>query len=111
MQAQRSTDPHQPTEPVPIAQVNTGMRVIDAAGNDLGTVTEVRMPGTGDGPDLPADDAARLLRAGYLRVDGGVLARDTFVAAGQVAEVTEGGSDAAGVVSLSVVKDELTRAG
>jgi hypothetical protein len=38
--------PQTPTEPLPIAQVNVGMTVVDATGEEVGTVTAVQMPGT-----------------------------------------------------------------
>lgn len=101
------------TGPVPIAQVHTGMRVFDAAGAELGTVTAVMMPGTGtpDGLELPPEQAARLVDHGFLRVDAGVLSRDLYVAAEQVADVSEGGKEAAGVVTLNAAREQLTRAG
>lgn len=111
MQAQPPTSPPQPTEPVPIARVNTGMRVIDAAGTDLGAVSAVEMAGTETQLDLPQQEADRLTDSGYLKVDGGLLARDLYVDGSQVGEVAEGSSEAAGVVTLRVLKDDLTRAG
>jgi hypothetical protein len=102
-----------PTEPTPIAQVNTGMRVFDAAGEEIGTVTAVKMPGTAPeaAVDLPSADAGRLTRAGYVQVDTGLLSRDLYVEAGQVANVDEGGDGMDGVVTLSVTREQVTRAG
>nr|MDT0661262.1 hypothetical protein [Micromonospora sp. DSM 115978] len=75
-------------------QVVTGMRVLDASGEDVGRVTAVALgdpnavtaqdpPGSagvlggqvphteqGDEPEVSPDLAARLLRSGYLRVTG-----------------------------------------
>ncbi|MFB9234934.1 hypothetical protein ACFFWC_05205 [Plantactinospora siamensis] len=106
--------PDVPTTAQPIAQVNNGMRVVDAAGREIGTVTEVRMgdpnavtaqdpPGgegvlagkvphteDGDEPDVPADLAARLLRSGYVRVDSrGLFQGDRYALAEQIAKVRE----------------------
>jgi len=105
--------PGMPTEPDPIAQVNVGMRVVDAAGDELGKVTEVKMPGTASAGDvdLPSEHADRLARAGYVRVDGGLLSHDLYVEAGQVAGVDEVGGGDEGVVTLAVTRDQGTRQG
>jgi hypothetical protein len=119
--------PDVPTSPDPIAQVTTGMQVVDAQGEDVGTVIATtpgdpnavtaqeppagegvlagKVPHTEDGdePEVPADLAARLLRGGYLRVDGqGILAHDLYVEADQIAGVNQD------VVELSVARDQLT---
>lgn len=119
--------PASPTSPDPIAQVTPGMRVIDATGEEVGTVIRVRVgdpdaviaqgptvgtgtlegrvpdPETGDEPEVPPDVAARMLRYGYLKVDtNSLFARDVYVEAGQIAEVRED------VVSLSVPSSWLT---
>ncbi|HEY0699460.1 MAG TPA: hypothetical protein VGD43_16815 [Micromonospora sp.] len=115
-----------PTSPDPIAQVTSGMRVVDSAGDEVGTVADVRtgdpnavaaqepahghgvlgarIPHTeaGDEPHLPADLAAHLLRTGYVKVDGhGLLTRELYVEAGQIADVR------ADVVELTVPASEL----
>ncbi|MFK3981654.1 hypothetical protein ACI2K4_14900 [Micromonospora sp. NPDC050397] len=115
-----------PTSPEPIAQVTEGMRVIDPVGEEVGTVVAVRLgdpnavtaqdppdrngllgaqvPHTaeGDEPDVPPDLAARLLRTGYLKVDSeGLLARDLYVEADQIAQVDRD------VVELAVSRAEL----
>lgn len=120
--------PDVPTSPDPIAQITTGMQVVDAAGEEVGTVAEVRLadpnavtaqePPTGDGvlsgkvphtedgdePDVPADLAARLLREGYVKVDGHrLLADDLYVAADQIGTVTQD------VVTLAVPRGQLVR--
>ncbi|SDZ37095.1 hypothetical protein SAMN05444365_111143 [Micromonospora pattaloongensis] len=117
-----------PTNPAPIAQVASGMRVVDAAGDEIGTVDRVRMgdpnavaaqgptvgsgalegrvpdPQTGDEPEVPPDLAARLLRTGYLKIDSdGLFARDLYVGAEQIAGVNQD------VVELSVTRSRLTR--
>ncbi|GAB3187111.1 hypothetical protein FHX75_12855 [Micromonospora palomenae] len=98
-----------------ISRVTTGMRVIDTAGVDVGTVdlvqrgdpnaVTVQAPTADPGgsldeliesaaveePDVPADLAARLLRTGYLKVST-ELARTgaVYVLADQIAAVTDG---------------------
>ncbi len=99
--------PGMPTEPDPLAQVNVGMQVIDSAGDEVGTVADVYMPGTGPEPQVESG-ADRLRRGGHVRVTGsGLFAHDVYVEGSQVAEVTEMGG---GVVTLSVSRDSLTRA-
>ncbi len=97
-----------PTEPLPIAQVNTGMTVVDTQGKQIGTVSAVQMPDTDVRPDAPAGTAEHLMSTGYLRVAGtGLLASDSYVAGDQVAEVAEADG---GVVTLAVHGDALYRA-
>ncbi len=97
-----------PTEPLPIAQVNTGMTVIDTQGKQIGTVSAVQMPDTDVRPDAPAGMAEHLMATGYLRVSGtGLLASDSYVAGDQLAEVSEVDG---GVVTLTVDHDALYRA-
>ena len=99
--------PGMPTEPDPLAQVNVGMQVIDSAGDGVGTVADVYMPGTGPEPAAEAGDAERLHRGGHVRVKGsGLFAHDVYVEGAQVAEVTEMDG---GVVRLSVPRDSLIR--
>ncbi|PSK98699.1 hypothetical protein CLV30_11982 [Haloactinopolyspora alba] len=110
--------------PGPLRHVHEGMPVLDADGDDLGTVTELKM---GDAeaattagqelpeseglvrpfghaarlePELPEQAAARLLRVGYFRVDR-PMARDVYVAADQVDRVEDG------TVHLAVPLDML----
>lgn len=111
----------------PIAQVVNGMTVVDSAGTEIGTVELVKMgdpesvtaagqrTGEGEGivhaladsifgpePNVPGELAARLLRTGYVKVDGkGLLDRDRYVASDQIAAVDSG------TVRLTVTKDEL----
>ncbi len=97
--------PGMPTEPDPLAQVNVGMQVVDAAGEEVGTVADVYMPDTGPEPEVGAGDAQRLRRSGYVRVkSGGLLHHDLYVEGPQVADVAEMGG---GVVTLNVAKDAL----
>jgi hypothetical protein len=110
MQPLRSTGPGEPDRPLPIAQVSTGMTVVDAAGDEVGTVTAVEMPGTEIRPDLPDDQTGLLMSEGYLRAGGtGLLATAWYADGSQVADVTT--TDEDGVVTLTVGKQELHRAG
>ena len=110
MEPLRSTGPGGPDHPLPIAQVSTGMTVIDAAGDQVGTVTAVEMPGTEVRPDLSDDGAGRLMSEGYLRVGGsGLFAKAWYAAGSQVADVTT--TDEEGVVTLTVGRQDLHRAG
>ncbi len=90
-----------------ISQVRTGMRVIDAEGAVIGKVKDVlmgdpesvtgsgigadEMPGGaagGGGPAMPHADRTRLLRTGYVVVRrGGIIPRQRFAAADEIAEV------------------------
>ncbi len=108
-----------------LSDVREGMTVVDALGEELGTVAEVRMgdseavttagqePGpSGDdllgtaaravwgGPDLPEQAVARFRRVGYLRVDR-TLAKDLYAAADEVHRVD------GEMVRLSVPADQL----
>ena len=117
---------HMPTHPEPIALVTPGRLVVDPAGEEVGRVTQVAMgdpnavtvqeppgdpgvlgdrlphPGHGEEPDVPPDVAARLLRAGYLKVDRrGLFKSDCYVGADQIAEVRQD------TVELLVGTDQL----
>lgn len=108
MQPHTPSDPGTPTRPLPIAQVNVGMRVVDVSGEDAGVVTAVQMPGTGVHPDAPAGVAEHLMASGYARVDGtGFLSNDTYLSGDQIADTVEGEP---GVVNLSVPRVDLQRA-
>ncbi|MEU8607297.1 hypothetical protein AB0C29_04760 [Actinoplanes sp. NPDC048791] len=114
MEPLRSTGPGRPDHPLPIAQVSTGMTVIDAASDEVGTVTAVEMPGTGIRPDLSgdgADDGAvRLMSEGYLRAgSSGLFAKAWYADGSQIADVTTTGEE--GVVTLTVTTQELHRGG
>ena len=99
-----------PTEPLPIAQVDTGMTVVDSTGEDVGTVTDVKMSGTATPDDVPDELRTRFAEQGFLRVGGGgLMAHDFYVTGPQVTGVTTTGGD--GVVQLAVRKDDLHRAG
>jgi len=110
---------------VPIRDVTTGMTVVDADGESVGTVDEVRMAdagaeaGTdqtadsdnavgwlagifGSGSGLSEQTQERLARLGYLRVEGtGLFSGDRYVEADQIATVS--GDE----VRLSVSGDQL----
>jgi hypothetical protein len=111
----------------PIREVDTGMTVVDADGNEVGTVDDVRMadPGTdtaaGQATQEPGDtwswlaDAfadsglsqqarERLARLGYVRVDAsGFFSGHRYVESDQIASVS------GDRVHLSVAADELFR--
>lgn len=111
----------------PIVAVVAGMRVVDSADHEIGTVEYVKMGDpdavtvegqaypprtlvdeiaesiTGPEPDLPPSIAARLLRVGFLKVDGEGLAADRYVSADQIADVTDDR------VLLKVTRDALAR--
>ncbi|MFP5346094.1 MAG: hypothetical protein ACLGIA_03575 [Actinomycetes bacterium] len=108
-----------------IDDVEPGMRVVDADGQEVGTVVDVKMGDpaaataqgeepltggslldtvslTGTEPDVPEEMRSRLLRLGFLKIDGkGLFTGDLFVAADRVDRV-EGDT-----VRLSVGKDEV----
>jgi hypothetical protein len=106
MQPPTSTGQGTPERPLPIAQVTIGMTVVDIAGEEVGTVTAVEMPGTDVQPDLPDLPDQQLMTAGYVRVDGtGPLGAGYYVDGEQVAGVTT--TEDAGTVNLTVTKDDL----
>ncbi|MEV6816525.1 hypothetical protein [Micromonospora sp. NPDC051296] len=97
-----------------VSRVNTGMRVVDSAGIDVGTVDLVQRgdpnavtvqapvadPGSSldeliesaavEEPDVPADLAARLLRTGYLKVSTDLVPTGAvYVLADQIATISE----------------------
>jgi hypothetical protein len=100
--------PGTPTEPLPVAQVNVGMTVVDSTGEEAGTVTAVQMPGTDVRPDTDAGVAEHLMSDGYVRIDGtGLLSNDVYAGGDQIAGITEGDP---GVVNLRIPRAELHRA-
>lgn len=118
-----------PDQTGPIAEVALGMTVVDSAGAEVGKVELLKMgdpeavttagqrAGESEGvvraladsifgsePDVPGPLAARLLRLGYLKVDGkGLLEADRYVASDQIAGVADN------TVRLSVPKGQLTK--
>lgn len=97
-----------------ISRVTTGMRVIDAAGTEVGTVDLVQRgdpnavtvqaptadPGSSldeliestavEEPDVPADLAARLLHSGYLKVSTDLVRTGAvYVLADQIAAIAD----------------------
>lgn len=99
-------------DPGPIKHAVEGMSVVDAAGQDVGTVAEVKMgdpqAATGQGQQaprggglltelagaftagtsMPAQQQQRLVRLGYLRISGpGLMADDLYVTADHVTGV------------------------
>lgn len=110
-----------------IEMVRDGMKVVDADGKNVGKVEFVKMgdPGaaTEQGnetentgllgniaeavggepePDVPGPMRARLLRSGYVKIDGGIFfGTDRYVAPEQIANVQ------GDTVYLHAMKDEL----
>jgi hypothetical protein len=115
----------------PIELVQEGMKVVDSAGEKVGTVEALKMgdPGaateqgnelqdegfigdlaeafSGDErePDVPGPMRARLLRSGYIKIDspGFLIETDRYVPAEQIASVS------GDTVRLRVVKDTLAK--
>ena len=88
-------------------EIPVGMRVVDAAGEDAGTITAVQEGGTQVRPDLPAGIAEMLMGTGYLRINGsGALSNDTYADESHIAAVTSGDP---GTVTLRVNRGELYR--
>lgn len=114
----------------PIEMVREGMTVVDSTGEKVGKVEGLKMgdPGTvteagnelrdtgllgdiaeafvGDErePDVPGPVRARLLRSGYIKVDGGFLIEtDRYVPADRIASVSDD------TVHLTVPKDQLIK--
>ena len=95
--------------PLPVAQVDVGMEVVDSSGEGVGKVIAVQVPGTDVRPDLPAGEAEHLMATGYFRVDGGGLGGiDFYASSADIADVSTTGDD--GVVTLSGRKQDLPRA-
>jgi hypothetical protein len=91
----------------PAARIAVGMTVVDAAGEEAGTVTAVQHGGTQVRPDLPAGIAELLMGTGYFRINGsGALSNDTYADESHVAAVRPGDP---GTVTLSVALGALYR--
>ncbi|MDG6105859.1 hypothetical protein [Dactylosporangium aurantiacum] len=85
--------------------MQVGMRVVDPAGEQAGTVTAVQEAGTDVRPDTIAGIAEHLMATGYIRVDGtGFLSNDAYAAGNQISGVS------GDTVELAVVREELHRA-
>lgn len=107
--------------------VRQGMRVVDAAGEEVGTVEDLKMGDSeaqtaqgqvtgGDGglvgdvasafdggePGVPPELAERMLRLGYIKIDTkGLFAGDLYAAADRIDQVTQD------TVRLNVDRDQL----
>ncbi len=109
-----------------LKRVRTGMRVVDVAGNEIGTVDDVKLGnpeaattrGSGSAPtdpvtafaasvfgfeaDVPEPKRSQLLRYGYVKIDGAGLGdSDRYVRGDRVRDVSDD------TVILSVGKDRL----
>ena len=85
--------------------VLVGMRVVDPAGEQAGTVAAVQVPGSDVRPDTIAGIAEHLMAIGYLRIDGtGFLSNDVYAAGNQIGGVS------GDIVELRVMREELHRA-
>ena len=113
-----------------MSRIREGMRVVDAAGEDVGSVEYVEMgdpeaattagqearstglvdvaadaivPGEGE-PEVPEPLRTRLLRTGFIKIDGpGLLERDRYVSSERIRDVSEER------VQLSVRKADLPK--
>jgi hypothetical protein len=104
----------------PMERIREGMRVIDATGEEIGTVEVVRMgdPQAAslgadagdedlivdwvDEPDLPASLRARLLRTGFIKVDvKGLFKGSRYVAAEEIDSV------AGETVTLAIAREQM----
>jgi hypothetical protein len=98
-------------DPGPIGRVAVGMRVIDSDGEQVGTVSAMKMGDpdaatvagqqdrrglveglidtfVGAEPDVPRQRAEQLLRQGYIKIDAkGFLARDLYAGADEIHRV------------------------
>ena len=116
-------------QPGPIGRVQHGMHVVDAAGEDIGRVDFVQMGdpqasttagnedvrsspldavaaafGRESEPDVPEPLRSRLVRSGYIKVDGpGLMATDRYVPSDYVHDVT------GDRVQLSVRKEDVAK--
>jgi hypothetical protein len=87
-------------QPRPIDRVREGMIVVDAAGEELGIVAYVRRSGsqavtteatadTEHEPKGPEPERSELVRSGFIKVDGSVLAgAERYVKSDRIAEVS-----------------------
>lgn len=114
----------------PIAQVREGMRVVDAAGDEIGKVDFVKMGdpsamtavgeepagdggllgdggglfGGDDEPDVPDPFRHELIRVGFIKIDlSGFFTGHRYASADQIASVS------GDTVMLSVTKDDLPK--
>jgi hypothetical protein len=100
--------PRAATESPIVGRVGVGMVVVDVAGEEVGKVSAVQMPGTEVRPGTVAGIAEALMGAGYLRIDGtGVLSNDVYASGDDITDTVEGEP---GVVRLRVGSDDLPRA-
>ncbi len=115
-------------EPGPISRVEVGMGVFDRDGEQVGTVSAMKMGDpdaatvagqqhreglveglintfVGAEPDVPRQRAEQLLRSGYIKIDAkGFLARDLYAGADEIRYVDQ-------TVRLSVPRSRLVPEG
>jgi hypothetical protein len=110
----------------PMERIREGMRVVDAAGEEIGTVEFVQMGDSqavtlgadagdedrivergdtfdwGDEPDLPESLRARLMRTGFIKVDvKGLFTGSRYVATEEIDSV------AGETVTLAITRDQM----
>lgn len=117
---------------MPIARVREGMSVVDVDGEKVGDVSLVHLGdpeaitlagqegadedrdflediaavfGGGEEPKVPEAIRRRMIREGFIKIDGGLLRHDWYAMADQVAAV------AGDTVRLNVDKDDLIKSG
>jgi hypothetical protein len=111
----------------PMERIREGMRVIDATGEEIGTVEVVQMGDPqaasltadagvedrmvedvfdwSDEPELPASLRARLMRTGFIKVDvKGLFKGSRYVAAEEIDSV------AGETVTLAIAKEQMAEA-
>ncbi len=121
-------DPRTEASAALMARVRTGMKVFDAAGDEVGSVAdlsmgdpeaatvegnEVRPTGgvlrdlaeavsdTSDEPNVPEPLHSRLIREGYVKISPGVFRSDVYVSSEQIGQVDQDR------VTLTVGRHEL----
>jgi hypothetical protein len=117
-------------DPSTLNAVQTGMKVVDSAGDEIGTVGDVSMgdpeaattagnepratgvvgqvaaainPASGE-PNVPEPLRSRLVREGYIKIDAGLLGSADRYASSEQVERVDGDR-----VVLNVTKEELDR--
>jgi hypothetical protein len=95
-----------------LMEVREGMPIYDSEGRKAGTVTYVQFPSEMAEPDLmgeaaylpnnmPPDMRARLLREGFVQIEGGLFSPDRFILPHQILRVEDDH------IELTITKDGL----